>query len=252
VKVTAVLVRGVASDPVALSADFLLAVRYGESTRWATEALAALEAGSLAAALGTDAARLAFWCNLYNAAAQRTLATEPDLYESRRRFFGTALVTVAGTPLSLDAIEHRILRRGYSKWTLGYLRRPLRTAVYDRWAPAERDPRIHFALNCGAESCPPIAAYTREAVDEQLDLATAGYLDRTVDYDPDAGRVTVPRVMLWFRGDWGRKRDILAFLRRYDQVPAGVSPRLSYREWDWSLEPGAYATDRLAARGRSE
>ena len=265
-------------DPVALSDQFLRAVRRDEPTdtarrdsgqcqdspsavswpeqrelgrhglresRLAVEGiegdLAALAPDGLAAALDGDGLRLAFWVNVYNAAVQRALDENPDQYEDRRTFFGKPLVTVAGESLSLDGIEHGILRRSYSRYTLGYVRSPFRDAFHDQQAVSERDPRVHFALNCGAESCPPVAAYSRDRVDDQLDLTTGGYLERTVEYDRAAGRVTVPRVMLWFRGDFGGKDGIYDFLRRYDQLPAGVRPSLSYHDWDWSLRLGKYA-----------
>ena len=231
------------ADPVALSADFLLAVRRGEPTAGFAADLADLGDRELAAALDTDPARLAFWTNVYNAITQRALAADPSRYESRQQFFTADLVAVAGQPLSLDDIEHAVLRRFYHKLALGYLRvpRPFRSGFADRHAPDERDPRVHFALNCGAESCPPVAAYTREGADEQLDLAARGYLDAHVDYDPREGTVQVPRMMLWFRGDFRGKRGVYDFLRRYDQLPRGVRPSLSYLPWDWSFDPGAYA-----------
>lgn len=231
---------------VELSARFLLAVRRGESRSRLIERLGRLGEDTLQRTLTTDESRLAFWINVYNAVTQHVLAAEPDRYDDPRAFFSAPLVTVAGTRLSLDDIEHGILRRSYSKFTLGYVRSPFRKPFCERHELTARDPRIHFALNCGAESCPPIAAYTLDSIEEQLDWATEGYLAQTVEYDPTAGRVSVPRVMLWFRGDFGRKRHILAFLERYGLVPPGVKPRLSYREWDWSMRLGAYAAAELA------
>jgi len=244
-----------AEDPVGQSAAFLLAVRRGEPTEVIAATLAAADSEQLAAALDTDGARTAFWVNIYNAATQRALADDPGQYENRRQFFSTPLVTVAGRELSLDEIEHGILRRSHSMFALGYLRTPgpLRDSYVELHAPAERDPRIHFALNCGADSCPPIAAYTREEIDSQLERATRGYLDRTVAYDRDArgrfgglrgsGRALVPRVMLWYRGDFGGRHGIVEMLRRYDQIPPDANPRLSYREWDWSFDPADYADE---------
>lgn len=234
------------TDLVELSADFLLAVRRGEPSREFAESLATLDEAALRVGLDSDGARLAFWINLYNAVAQHTLETEPERYRNRQEFFSTPLVTVAGTEMSLDDIEHGILRRSYSKFALGYLRSPFRKDFCERHELDARDPRIHFALNCGAESCPPIAAYTADRIDEQLDWATEGYLDGAVACNHAAGRARVPRAMLWFRGDWGRKRDILAFLERYGQLPPGTKPRLSYRDWDWSMRRGNYADPEIA------
>ena len=255
---TASTAQETAADPVEQSAAFLLAVRRGESTETVASALAGVASDTLAAALDTDGARVAFWTNVYNAATQRALAEDPGQYDSRRAFFSTSLVTVAGRELSLDEIEHGILRRSHSVFTLGLVRTPgpFRDDYIDTHAPDERDPRIHFALNCAADSCPPIAAYTREEIDAQLDLATRGYLDQHVEYDPDArgrfgglrdgGRALVPRVMLWFRGDFGGRHGVVEMLRRRDQVPPGVDPRLSYREWDWSFDPADYADEAYA------
>jgi len=236
----------VTDAPVELAADFLLAVRRGEPTESIETTLATVDSNTLAAGLDTDDARLAFWVNIYNAVAQRALADDPGRYESRRQFFSAPLATIAGKSLSLDEIEHSILRRSYSKWTLGYIRTPFRDDFFDKHAPSYRDPRIHFALNCGAQSCPPIAAYSREKIDEQLDWATEGYLDQTVEYDDETVTAAVPRVMLWFRGDFGGKSGIYEFLQRYDQIPDGSRPSLSYLEWDWSFNPGEY-TDRERA-----
>ena len=233
--------RDAPTDPVELPGEFLLAVRRGEPRSALIDRIASLDERDLLDALDDDSARLTFWINLYNAVTQHELETEPDRYESSRDFFSAPLVTVAGEDLSLDDIEHRIMRRSFSKFALGYLRSPFRSEFCTRHELDSRDPRIHFALNCGAETCPPIAAYTVGEIDDQLDWATEGYLAETVEYDPHAGRVRVPRVMLWFRGDFGRKRDILAFLERYGQLPPGASPRLSYREWDWSMNRGQYA-----------
>jgi len=245
--------QGAVTDPVEQSAAFLLAVRRDESTEEVVASLAESDSQALAAALDTDGARVAFWTNIYNAATQRALADDPGQYESRRAFFSTPLVTVAGRTLSLDEIEHGILRRSHSVFTLGHVRTPgpFRDAYIETHAPGDRDPRIHFALNCAADSCPPIAAYTREDIDSQLDLATRGYLDEHVDYDPDArgrfgglrgdGRALVPRVMLWFRGDFGGRGGLVELLRRYEQIPPEVDPRFSYRAWDWSFDPADYA-----------
>ncbi len=232
----------VTDDPLALAEQFLRATRYGESTDQRREQLASLDDQRLHDALDTDDRRLAFWSNLYNAATQDALDRKPEQYD-KWRFFSTPLVTVAGEGLSLDDIEHDILRRSYSKYTLGYIRSPFRDDFTERHVLSQRDPRIHFALNCGAESCPPIAAYTAPEIDDQLDMATRGYFDTHVEYDPDAGRVAVPRLLLWYRGDFGRRRDIIEFLCRYDQLPPGASPRLSYRDWDWSMSPGAFADE---------
>jgi hypothetical protein len=143
-------------DPADLSIRLLKRVRREESVEDLEATLAGYDPGTLAGALDTDARRKAFWCNVYNAYAQVLVAERRDLYErSRRRFFGLAAIEVAGWELSLDRIEHRLLRRSQFAWSLGYLTNPF-PGEFERSLRVDAvDPRIHFALNCGATSCPP-------------------------------------------------------------------------------------------------
>jgi hypothetical protein len=227
------------ADPVELSHDLLRAVKLGEPTTDLERALRDLDAGVLDAATTEDGAALAFWLNVYNAVTQLELARNPDRYD-KHRFFRREVVPVAGRRLRLDDVEHGILRRSYHRWGLGYVPWPTRSAFVRRMQPSERDPRIHFALNCGAASCPPIAAYTAGSIDEELDLATASYLESEVAYDPATDTVTVPRTLLWFRGDFGGKRGIRELLREFDCIPPDATPSLAYDDYDWTLDRGNF------------
>ncbi|WP_079890808.1 DUF547 domain-containing protein [Halococcus agarilyticus] len=230
-------------DPLALAAALLRSVRYGEPTRRYERALRDLPPAALRDALATDDRRLAFWLNVYNAHVQLLLDAAPEQLQDRRRFFAAEIVAVAGHELSLDDIEHGLLRRSRHSLGLGYLPRPADT--FERVHRLDsRDPRIHFALNCGAESCPPILAYDHGTIDDQLDTATAGYLETEVAYDPDRGVVRVPRHMLWYRGDFGGRRGIRSLLCEHGIVPADATPAIRYRSYDWSLSLGRFAGSR--------
>jgi len=216
--------------PLALSRQYLRAVRADEPTAAVRDSLAALPEDSVAAL--SESAATAFWLNVYNAATQTLLTDRPALYDSRVRFFRADAVTVAGAALSLDDVEHGLLR-GRSKYGLGYLPRLLRSGFERRQSLSTPDPRLHFALNCGAASCPPVATYSAD-VDRELDLAAEGYLAATVDHDPEAGVVRVPAVCRWFRGDFGGPSGVRAMLREYDLLPAEATPEVAYLDWDWS------------------
>ncbi|ELZ33198.1 DUF547 domain-containing protein [Halorubrum tebenquichense] len=228
------------SAPVETSQRFLRAVRAGSEHDPAREdartRLAYLSESDLDA-LGPDE-RLAFWLNAYNAATGDALLSEPDRFESRRRFFSELIVTVAGEDLSLDAIEHGILRGSQWKYGLGYVPNPLASSFVRRHRVAEPDFRIHFALNCGAASCPAVAAYDAEMIDADLDAATENYLrSETV---VEEGTAYVPRLLLWYRGDFGGGSGIRRVLREYDVVDPDAVSRVRYREYDWSLALDAF------------
>ncbi|MCQ4334171.1 DUF547 domain-containing protein [Natronomonas sp. F2-12] len=230
------------TDPAALAQNLLVACKQGEGTDRYRTALAEATDDDLRPVRADRSTALSFWLNCYNAGTQFLLEDRPGLYENPLRFlrfFRAPAITVGGTSLSLDRIENGLLRGGRSKYGLGYLPKIYVTEFERRYRLERCDPRIHFALNCGAESCPAIRAYEPDRIDEQLDLATRHYLDRTATHD--AGTVRVPRVFLWFRGDFGSRSDIRAFLRRYDVIPDGAAPKLRYRSWDWSKAPGKFA-----------
>jgi hypothetical protein len=236
--------------PLETAAAFLLAVRHGDDPAPYRKRLENVEIDRLAGALSSRTATTAFWLDVYNAVAQEALREDPSLFEPRfgivRPIFRRSLVTVAGHSLSLDDVEHGLLRRSKLGWGLGYLPRPFPDAFERRFRVASVDPRIHFALNCGAASCPPIAVYTAADLDDQLDLATESYLETDASYDPDADVVRAPRLMLWYRGDFGGRRGIREFLRRYDVVPDDRTPRVRYRSYDWSLDLEAFRERREA------
>ena len=218
-------------DFVTLSERFLREARSGEHRGPARTRLAE---GVESAISDLDHSEgLAFWLNVYNAAARAALTDKPAQFENRRRFFSKPLVIVSGTVLSLDQIEHGVLRRSQWKYGLGYVPNPFQSAFVRRHRLDELDPRIHFALNCGAASCPPIAAYAAASIDEQLDQATEQYLrDEIVR---ESGVIYVPRLLLWFRGDFGGRSGIRRMLREYGCIGLDERPRVRYRSYDWSL-----------------
>lgn len=228
-------------DPLTRSQEYLRCVRVGDDPTAIEAAIGGLSPARIEAL--SDAARKAFWLNLYNANVQRRLAADPERFEKRWRFFRQSAVPVAGRTVSLDDIEHGMLRRSRVKWGLGYLRNPFPRAFERRLRVDSLDPRIHFALNCGAASCPPIAFYSAESLADELAAATAGYLERSVSHEPDRGIVRVPRLLLWYRGDFGGKAGILDLLRRHDHIPDDARPRLKHRGYDWSLSLGDFRSD---------
>jgi hypothetical protein len=228
-------------DPLELAHGYLRAVRVGDSPTPYEAALRDLPRERLREALGDDDARLAFWIDVYNATVQSVLGASPEAFEARNAFFTAPLVAVAGERLSVDDVEHGLLRGSRPKWGGGYVRNPFPSAFERTFRVRERDWRVHFALNCGAAACPPVAAYDADRIDAQLDLATESYLGQEVEYDPVADVVRVPRLMFWFVDDFGGRSGIRDALRAYDCVPECADPTVRFQSYDWTLEAGAFA-----------
>lgn len=221
-------------NPVDLSVSFLEASRRGEGA-FERRQLARISRDELASALPDDRHREAFWINVYNAYIQLLLRGQPGAYRHRGRFFAKHQLIVARKRLSLNDIEHGILRRSMFGYSLGYVPNPFPGKFERRFRLEHRDPRVHFALNCGARSCPPIAAYTPGEVDQQLDRATSSYLRSETKYDPANDVVRVPRILSWFRGDFGGKKGILDLLRQQQLIPEAATPTLKFGTYDWAL-----------------
>lgn len=224
--------------PLETGRRFVEDARAGRETAAARAALAALEPSALAAALPDDAARTAFWLNVYNGAVRARLLAEPAAYRRRWRFFTAPAVTVAGRRLSPNAIENGILRRSAFLAGLGYLRNPAPSS-FERLLRVERvDPRIHFALNCGARSCPPLVAWDSATLDADLERATGAYLVAESTRSADGREVRAPRLLRWYQGDFGGRAGILALLRHHGLFAPDEAPRLRFGDYDWTLHLG--------------
>jgi hypothetical protein len=217
--------------------------RLRASAEWAraVDAARALQRAPLAELVGR-AGRLAFWINVYNALALHgivALGIRRSVHEVVL-FFARVSYRIGGFLLSLDDIEHGILR--------GNRRRPFppfrpfrRLDPRGALALDSVDPRIHFALNCGAQSCPPVGVYRAPAIDQQLDLAARNFINQAVILDGE-GRIACSKIFRWYRVDFEQAGGLVPFLLRYlDEgpvraaIPAGMAPRLRWTPYHWTL-----------------
>ncbi len=224
------------ADLVQISQQLLYAAKTKAPTDSLSKALEQVPPESLERQLTDDNRKKAFWINIYNAYTQIILAKDPDRYKKRSRFFGSRQIPIAGRMLSLDEIEHGLLRHSRIKWSLGHFGKPFPSAFEKHNRVQVIDYRIHFSLNCGAKSCPPIAFYKPDQLDQQLDVATKVYLKGETTYTAINNTVTVPALMGWFRGDFGGKSGIRAILKKLALIPAGSKPSVHFASYNWSLQ----------------
>ena len=105
----------------------------------------------------------------------------------------------------------------------------------------KRDGRIHFALNCGAKSCPPVAVYEPHRIDEQLDRSSQLYLRDHPNYYAADDLVFVPVLFSWFRGDFGGFKGVKkGYLIPYKIIPQNTNPKLKFNSYDWTLSLGNF------------
>ncbi len=220
---------------VKLSQDFMYAAKTNEVTADYINRLKDLKYEALLTGLKNDDDKKAFWINLYNAYTNASLHKDPEQYKSRNSFFKKKNIVVAGKTFSLDKIEHGLLRKSSIKWSLGYLSKPCPGKLEKDLRVDKLDNRIHFALNCGAKSCPPIAFYSAEKINEQLDIAAAAYLNAEVEYNAETNILKLPAILSWFRRDFGGKKKIIALLKAKKILANAVDPKIRFKKYDWTL-----------------
>ena len=197
--------------------------------------------------LPTISAQRAFWINIYNALlidAVIAFDVQQSVTEGKLgviTFFRRAAYRIDGKRVSLEQIEHGILRgnRGHP-----ILPGPQFRSDDPRLAWClPLDPRIHFALNCGSHSCPPIQVYAADRLDAELELAACNFVSSTVEIDPKKKLVYLSKIFQWYQGDFGGRPGILNFLITYlpdDQRKQFLlenlgSLHLAYFHYDWGL-----------------
>ena len=147
--------------------------------------------------LDNDLKKKAFFINLYNGftsyliikkGVKKSVKEIPD-------FFKIPIITLGQYIFSLDDIEHGLLRKNARKHILPNDKR-LQFMVDDL------DYRIHFALNCGALSCPPIANYTLVNIDAELDLATSVFTTNEFIIDYKTQTIMCSEIFIWYKEDF--------------------------------------------------
>lgn len=226
-----------AQDYLGLSQDLLRAIKEGRPAEPYVEQLAQADPKVLEKQVATQEEKLAFWINVYNGLIQYKLQKKPAYYKDRGSFFSADILTIARSQVSFDNIEHGVLRRGTSKYSYGYFKNPFGGDWHKSFMVDKIDWRIHFALNCGARSCPPVRIYQAKTIYKQLNASTRQYLNKQVEYRPTDNVVLAPKLMDWFSGDFGGEEGALAILVDLDYLP-NEEVDLEFKPYDWTLHYG--------------
>jgi hypothetical protein len=225
-------------DLIALSQSLLDDLRQGGSGEVGMARLAALPALQLQSALIADGPKMAFWINVYNACNLYWLRRIPmDDFAAKKRHFFERRIVVGGQRLSLNMIEHGLLRRSKLWWARGYLGNPLA----GHWEKAMRvsmaDPRVHFALNCGANGCPLIRFYSAQGIETELEHATSVFMMTEVIWAAEEmpSCVQVSSIFSMYQGDFGGRAGILEWVRRYRPDLPNAKLKILFMPYDWTV-----------------
>lgn len=172
--------------------------------------------------------QLAYWINLYNALTVYVVLQHYPVNSIREidispGFFadgpwGKKLLTIEGQAVSLNDIEHRILR------------------------PIWQDPRLHYALNCASIGCPnlPNSAFRSDTIDSLLDQGARAYINHPRGVMFRNGKLYVSSIYSWFRDDFGDSDSaVIGHLEQYASPSLknrlGGVRRIAGDDYNWSL-----------------
>jgi len=214
---------------VAEGADGINRVAYAGIKEDARQRLAAYIATLANTPIGryNRAQQRAFWINLYNALTVKVVLDHYPVKSIRDIDISTGLfangpwrkklVEIEAEALSLDDIEHRILR------------------------PIWRDPRIHYAVNCAAIGCPNLqrAAFTAQNTESMLEAGARAYINHPRGVRSEVNRLIVSSIYVWFEADFETDGGVIKHFKRYAAAPLAAildaEARVSGNEYDWTL-----------------
>jgi Protein of unknown function, DUF547 len=172
--------------------------------------------------------QLAYWINLYNALVMRVVLDHypissirdvaPASAKSSAGPWDQKLVEIEGQPVSLGDIQNRVLR------------------------PIWRDPRVLYALSCGAVGCPNLQPepYQAEHLEHQLSKAAMAYVNdpRSIRIEDD--RLGVSSLYRWYAADFGGSDTaIINHLMAYAEPKLAMQlerfEKISDDGFDWRL-----------------
>ena len=169
--------------------------------------------------------QFAFYVNAYNAWTIKLILSGYPGIKSIKELgsfikspWQKKICRIDGDVITLDNIEHNILR------------------------PRFKDPRVHFAINCAALSCPPLRSepYLGSALDRQLDDAASAFINNPKRNYLSGNTLYVSKIFKWFAEDFND--DVIGFFLKYSKEDMKKeleskkgNIKIKYLHYDWSL-----------------
>ena len=188
--------------------------------------------------------QLAYWINVYNALTVREILRffpVASIRDIKSGFFSFGpwdkqLIEIEGEPLTLNDIEHRILR------------------------PIWQDPRIHYAVNCASLGCPDLQqrVFTGSTAKAMLDSAARAFINHPRAAQVIDGKLQVSSIYVWFIDDFGGDdAGVIRHLQQYAypslEKALNDIVEIDNDDYDWSLNSVSEVSNakRLRSRGGS-
>ena len=160
---------------------------------------------------------MAYWINLYNAfTIQSILQRYPvssimDLHGGN--IWDKATIQIGGRAYTLNQIEKEVLLKGF------------------------KEPRVHFAVNCAAASCPPLLnrAWTASNIQGNFEKSAKAFINNPKYNKLSAQSAKISKIFEWYANDFGGRSNIINYLNKYSTTKIKSNTTVEYLEYDWKL-----------------
>jgi len=190
--------------------------------------------------------RLAYWINGYNASVIRGVLDRYDGDHGYQviggTFFDEAIYSFGSVPMSLNQVEHGVLRGDLDDPSVVTLDAGTRARIDlwndELWAGRSLDPRIHAVINCAALGCPNMLAvhpfvYRADLLEDQLEDATRAWLDNE---SKGAGPHGISQLFEWFADDFtAGSGSVEAFIEEHRSAGLDGVDLSRFIPYDWTL-----------------
>lgn len=168
------------------------------------------------------AMKTAYWINTYNAFTVQLIIMNYPIQSIMKIEGGKAwdlkFIEIGGEMYSLNNIEHDILRKKYF------------------------DPRLHFVLNCAAKSCPRLynRAITENNIEAVMQKLTVEFINDSQKNYLSTNSIMISQLFNWYKDDFNKKGTTVDFLNIYSKQKINQEAKISFKEYDWSLNVKDY------------
>ncbi len=160
---------------------------------------------------------MAYWINLYNAFTIMTIVKNYPVNSitdiAGGKVWDTEKVTVGGKSYTLNQIEKDKLLKKFG------------------------EPRVHFAVNCAAASCPPLLnkAWTESNVQRYYEAQAKAFINNNKYNSLSTKSIQISKIFDWYASDFGGKDKVLSYVQKYSNETIKDNAKVSYKEYDWKL-----------------
>jgi hypothetical protein len=184
-------------------------------------------------AIGDDKDRFAFWLNVYNAYSLKAICNKYPIKSVNDLNFGGLVFSVL---VKKSVWDRPFVMVGHKPYTL-------RQVDHEILRPIFKDPRIQFAIACGAVGCAASRseAYEGATLDSQLDDQTKKFINdpRLNAFDKDKMTAEISPLFNWSRKDFGKNEaELLVYIAYY--LPADVAEAIRRNPAAWKVKYNAY------------